>query len=517
MDRYVYKYAVIVGIDGMGNFNKDTDTPNMDRIFASGAKTLYALSMYPTISAQNWGSMLLGLNPEVHKMTNGSISDGFNEDDNMPSLFREVRKVYPDAILCSYCNWNPINHGIIEHNLGVDMQTADDDNTLCGMIEKCVENKPKLLFIQFDNVDGGGHSHGYGTQGHLDSIKRADEYVGRVYAAYEKAGIIEDTLFTVISDHGGYDHGHGGYSEGEKYIWLACAGKTVMDSEIPFAQAKDINAIVRYGLGLDIPEYDESGYSAQIPENVFTDYESSYRMIAPAPFSMMTQPTPAIDSEKGLLSFANRDDIKLAIFFDNSAEDEMKKAKLTLHQRIKYYTNGRYGSMGELGETGWLTTEDVKFGKGSFSLAVWLKTDSSMKDDCCICGTKAMRKDSRGFMISLTSSETVLVLEGDSPSSRMEIRTEFSSAPESWIHAIYSVDREKGIIDVYHNFTKKQSFDLGGFGAGLDNLPFTIGNECSLEDGREWNGNIFNIDDLLVFGKALSEEDVKKLTEYYGI
>ena len=92
MDRYIYKYAVIVGIDGMGNFNKDTDTPNMDRIFASGAKTLYALSMYPTISAQNWGSMLLGLDPEVHKMTNGSISENINENDLTPSLFREVRE-----------------------------------------------------------------------------------------------------------------------------------------------------------------------------------------------------------------------------------------------------------------------------------------------------------------------------------------------------------------------------------------------------------------------------------------
>ena len=43
--RTVYKHTVVVGIDGMGTFNRFCNTPNMDRIFENHAKTYKALSM----------------------------------------------------------------------------------------------------------------------------------------------------------------------------------------------------------------------------------------------------------------------------------------------------------------------------------------------------------------------------------------------------------------------------------------------------------------------------------------
>ncbi|MBQ7579869.1 MAG: alkaline phosphatase family protein, partial [Clostridia bacterium] len=60
MGNRVYKYVAVIGIDGMGSFCDKTSTPNFDRIFKNGCRTTDALSMAPTISAQNWGAMLLG-------------------------------------------------------------------------------------------------------------------------------------------------------------------------------------------------------------------------------------------------------------------------------------------------------------------------------------------------------------------------------------------------------------------------------------------------------------------------
>ena len=511
-----YEYAVIVGIDGMGNFNKNTDTPNMDRIFENGAMNNYALSMYPTISAQNWGSMLIGADPEIHDLTNGFVDTRHYEKEKLPSLFKRVRNAFPDAYLASYSVWSPINYGIIEQDIGVDFQT-DNDSALCDKIEKCIEKKPKLLFIQFDLCDEAGHKFGYGTEGHLEAIRKADGFVGRIYDAYEKAGIIGDTLFTMIADHGGYKKGHGSYSDGEKYICLALAGKTVKKGEMSYAMAKDINAIILHGFGLDIPEYDLMSYSAQIPKNSFTDAENEYFKTNPVPFNIVTEPTPDLNGEGGLLSFFNKDEIKFAMFFDNDANDVLGKVNFKQHGQIKYYTEGRYGSRGELGAIGWLSSDEVKFGKGSFSIGVWIKIEPSIRGNCYICGTKAMRAESRGFMFSQTVSGTLLSLETDDHSTYEEYITPFlNDVSEGWVHALVCVDRESGKITTYNNFKQKRLLGIDPrYDNDFDNLPFTVGNECSFKGNNEFNRNVYNMDDLIVFDKALTPDEVAKLAAYY--
>ena len=38
-ERTIYKYVAVIGIDGIGNFNTKTLTPNFDKIFENGAIT----------------------------------------------------------------------------------------------------------------------------------------------------------------------------------------------------------------------------------------------------------------------------------------------------------------------------------------------------------------------------------------------------------------------------------------------------------------------------------------------
>ena len=90
------------------------------------------------------------------------------------------------------------------------------------------------------------------------------------------AGILDDTLFIVIADHGGANSPdgkghHGGWTDGEKYVTFAAAGKGVNAVEIEEMNIRDLASIVLYALGIGIPEIDEQGWTSQIPAGMFTD------------------------------------------------------------------------------------------------------------------------------------------------------------------------------------------------------------------------------------------------------
>lgn len=267
------KRVVLFGIDGAGTFFEQAATPSMDRIFREGAVCRRALTEIPTISAECWGSMLHGVECGWHGLTN-AIADvrPFDTDSPYPSVFRCIREAEPEAKLASFCDWNSINVGIVEDGLGVYKFHARD----CEMVEPAVryirENDFRFLYFQFDSVDAAGHRHGYGTPEHLAAITRNDGYVGRIAAALEERGWLEDTLLLVESDHGGTpDYGwggqHGGATDAEKYISFFAAGPGILAGEFTGMLVRDTAAVILHALGIPGSE----NWTARVPGGLFAD------------------------------------------------------------------------------------------------------------------------------------------------------------------------------------------------------------------------------------------------------
>ncbi len=281
-----YSHIVVIGVDGAGSWFKDADTPNFDEIFKNGAITYNALSSKPTISAECWGSMLIGVGPEVHKLTNKRVSVlPYPVWSKHPTVFRRIRKAYPEAELGSYCDWNPINKGIVEKGLGVNKQTARDKELTPLVCNYIREKKPDFLFVHFDSVDGAGHSNGYGTENHIKAINAVDKLIGDVYSAIESSDIVEDTLFMVIADHGGTNDetgkgSHGGWTDEEKYVTFAAVGKDIRSGEMGEMNIRDLAAVVLYSMGIEAPGFDEKGWTSQLPKGLFSDYDGEYRDIS---------------------------------------------------------------------------------------------------------------------------------------------------------------------------------------------------------------------------------------------
>ena len=515
--NHTYQYAVLIGIDGMGNFNRLTDTPCMDKIFENGAYTYDALSLDPTISAQNWGAMLLGASPAVHGLTNSIVSSHPYTNDALPSVFKRLRAVYPDAYLAACNHWNPINIGIIEDGIGVDKHTASNDEELTPIILDCVAKKPKYLFIQFDDVDGAGHGNGYGNEGHLQCITRIDGLVGRIYEAYKQAGILDETLFIVTADHGGWIRGHGGYTDGEKYVYFAATGKGIQKGEIGYTTTKDMAAIVLYALGLDVPAYDANGFSSQIPQGLFPEYKKPYFRPQVRSVEYTPSPTPLIEAKEGLGAFIDKNRLMLAMFLDNDLSDATGQHDEKEIGLCKYYSGGVYGSRGEFGATGCAVYEDLKIGQNDFSVAAWLRIDRSLLYEADICATKGgygPNRREKGFVFVMRNNDTFINIGiGDDDDDFITAFPE--DIQDGWLHTIVSVDRQNGEIRCYYNFKLAH---IGRFNKELmtdiDSLPFTVGNDALLKFNNEHN-TIFNMDDFLVLDGVCTEEDAKSLAAYY--
>ena len=270
--KRLYRHIIVIGVDGAGGFFEQAETPAFDRIFAHGAQTYRALASNPTISAECWGSMLIGTSPKVHGLTNGWISEHpYPVDSDFPTVFRRIREADPDAELGAISCWNPINTGIIEDDPKIYKFSAGDDDEV-PVIERYIrEKKPDFLFVQFDSVDGAGHGCGYGTKGHLDRIGVIDTFLDRIYNTIVDTGIADETLFIVLADHGGRDTGHGGWSDTEKYVTFAAIGKTVKEGHLEKVNVRDLASIILYAYGLEAPAFLIGGWTSQIPAGLFAD------------------------------------------------------------------------------------------------------------------------------------------------------------------------------------------------------------------------------------------------------
>ena len=519
MNRTTYSHVVIFGIDGMGNFNLRTETPNIDRVAADGAVTYHALSMAPTISAQNWCAMLLGASPEVHRYTNSTLGRVKYNDPALPSLFARVRAAMPDAKIVSCSEWNAIN-GLINDEDRVDAYTAHNSAELMEIILAKVSEHPTLLFIQMEDPDSAGHAGEYGSDNYLSAIRQDDGFVGQVYNAYRDEGLLDETLFLIITDHGGIRNGHGGYTDEEKYITLAAAGKYVPHGEIGNACTRDLSAIVLYALGIDVPAYDEHGFSSQIPDGIFQEIHGNYRTAVPKKIEFSPRETPELHAADGLYAYLDESRVRLAMFCDNSMDDATGKNVGIPHNLPKYYSAGVMGSRGELGRTGYVTYPELKLGEGSYSVAVWLKVDRSLDEGVVVWSNKNWfwrDRASLGMGLSFRANDTVFSIGIDGDQEEYMAALPADTDNDGWVHVISVVDKEAMVYRLYYNFKPVLTLDIPDEyrHVGDTAMPFTVGNDGTGAFSNEKYDLIVNLDDFLLIDGVMTENDACRLAEYY--
>ena len=276
-DPNIYEHVIVIGVDGAGVFFQNVDTPNYDRIFANGATTYTAQTEYPSHSAESWASLLHGVTCEYHGVTDLNAGTYvYPRDDAFPSIFRAIREQNSKAKLGSFATWPHLNKSIVENGFSVQKGgNLNGDSLTINELLPYIKKKPDFVFLQLDCVDYAGHSKGYGSEKYQEEIKWVDEQIGRIYKAYEDAGIIDETLFIVTADHGGIGTSHGGSTEVEMTIMFAATGKTVQKGTIGEMEIRDTAAIVLHALGYEQPKT----WTARVPSGLFKGVTAGERPV----------------------------------------------------------------------------------------------------------------------------------------------------------------------------------------------------------------------------------------------
>lgn len=514
-DYSKYKYVVVIGVDGAGAYFANANTPNLDKIFANGALTYNCLTSNPTISAQCWGSLLHGVTPNLHGLTNDSAALGaYPSDSSYPSFFRVIRENNEKAVLASFAGWNPINVGIVEDGIGVYKKGGMSDSSLTAeILAYLAQNNPNAMFVQFDEADAAGHSSGYGTATQLAKIAEIDAYIGQIYASYEQKGILNETLFIVTADHGGNGTNHGGLTDTEKYVMFAATGKTVVNGTIGDMEIRDTAAIVLHALGYEQPEK----WSARVPSDLFNGVEAPLHRPGTMPGRYHeTEATPEKDSEGYVTNFVDNK-LNTYLTFDGNVTDSC--GGNTTPKNTITYKDGYYGQ-GVALNGGYVTLEDFDPSMESFTISFWMKASSISSDPCIISNKNWNSGQNTGFALTFANNGGLCVRLNYVEGSNKRVDRDFllpSDYTKGWVHIIAIVDRKNNKIGLSVDFADIKTSNIPASQPGVTletGLNTNIG-----QDGRgTYNPALpATIDEFMIFEGAFTQEDVNALMEYYGM
>ena len=178
-----------------------------------------------------------------------------------PTIFQLLRDQRPDAVSAVLYEWEGIKYLVDTLSLSHHAQARNFEKhpaQLVEMAEKYIkENKPQLLAICFDSPDHTGHVDGHDTPAYYAKLVELDGYLARIVKAVEDAGIIDDTVFIITSDHGGINKGHGGKTWEEMETPLIVAGKGIRTGGVQLSESivqYDVAATMAYILRLKQPQ-----------------------------------------------------------------------------------------------------------------------------------------------------------------------------------------------------------------------------------------------------------------------
>jgi len=244
--------VVIVSVDGL---RPDAillaPMPNVIGLMQSGAFSLGAQTVFPSVTLVAHASMLSGLCPSKH---------GVDWNDYLPERgYAQGTDLFDIAHAAGlrtemYVGTQKLSQ-ITEPSSLDDFVLVNDSDF--GLMDRLLADFPRdfgVLFIHLVSTDEMGHAYGWLSPEQLSVIRGADEVIGQLLAELEARNLRGETLIIVTADHGGNGQGHGTDSRENMTIpWIAAGPGIQPKTLTTLVHTMDTAATAAFALGLAIP------------------------------------------------------------------------------------------------------------------------------------------------------------------------------------------------------------------------------------------------------------------------
>jgi hypothetical protein len=287
--------VLVIGIDGAGgSFLNNANTPAIDALIANGAVRYDFLNEGALVpnppsgygaSGVNWSTIATGASAEHHGVIDNSFAGSrFNL---YPHFFKHVKNFDPANYTASIVNWEPINtHILANQYANLEQQFPGSDTSVrTATVNLLNSGDPDAIFLHFDQVDGAGHTFGWGSPQFYSSLQNVDSLIGNIMSAVNaRPGVVagtENWLVIITADHGGQGTTHH-------------AGQGLINWEVPFVIS-----------GNSVPE------GAQLGQGTLRDVvPTALWHLGIDPFALGLDGTVrglVVDPPKGILADLNQD------------------------------------------------------------------------------------------------------------------------------------------------------------------------------------------------------------------
>ena len=278
-EKQLPKHVVMIGIDGWSDAEwEEAEMPFVKSLQQRGAWTLDKRCVIPTASAINWMTLFSGVQPEYHgyfrwNSRRPDFSPAYTDArGEVPTIFRLERDQHPESRMLVTYEWDVIRS--LVDSVAVDdvvpfEQSAEGDSIeVAYAAQYFKENRPDFSLIYFGNLDHTGHEFGWKSEEYHAYLTHMDGIVKSIVEAVREAGMEEETVFVLTTDHGGWEKSHGGkYYDDVLKTPLLIWGKGIKkgyEITAPTIQM-DVTATLAALLGVETPAH----WTGRVMEEIF--------------------------------------------------------------------------------------------------------------------------------------------------------------------------------------------------------------------------------------------------------